>query len=497
MEEYSEIYIDPEESLKSFLEKVQTVDRKKIIVVIHQRSSIFMGQVNIELINKYAQRAEKELIFITNLKKSQNLLQGVGFEVYSNLEEFKSQEGIAEENNLLVNSQQKKPKLKSKSSIFKKMVVLVVFFILSGAVYFYFHLPVVTIKVTPVVKTKQTSKVLTASTQQKEVDFNNLSLALIKKEIKLRTTTKIEASGQKSVGVKYAQGVITFVNNTKEQIVIPAETMVATRNGIKYKTMSQAVVPKLQVDKMMGVVVGAQAGKEEVNIRALEKGKAANVSKGRIVEFVTKSYPVKLVNPEATTGGKNKLVKQITAQDIDQGLIAAEQNLDQQSKQELADKFGAEMIFFKDHVQLKKSQFEPQNKAAELGSYLTIKGKTTAVGWAVNKNQLKDLVFAAYHQQLGTKFALQSEKIKIKSIKIEEKKEQQLKLKVVSTGKVMGRLDQVKLIDKILGKKVANVKSLLDNMNEVANYKISPNNQVNVPEFKYGVKLIIGEPVKE
>ncbi|MBM7556056.1 baseplate J/gp47 family protein [Halanaerobacter jeridensis] len=499
MKEYSKIYIDPEESLKSFLEKLQGIDEEQIIIIIHQRSSIFIGQVNIELVRKYANRAEKELIFITNIKKVKNLLGGVGFEVYDNLEEFKTDKGVDEpKEDLLVSTKSEQNfKLKSKGNKLVKVFLFLIFSVILGAGYFYFTLPIVTIKVTPVIKDKKVVSNFIADLEEKEVNFRTQQLALIKKEIKLKTTTQVDATGEKSVGVEYATGVVTFINNTKEEIIIPAGTVIATRNGIKYKTLAQAVVPKIEVEKMMGVVVGAQAGKEEVNIRAINKGQTANVSSGRIVEFADKSYAVKLFNPEKTTGGKNKSLKQITAGDIKRALKKAKKELKQKANQELKKKFEAEMIYFAERLKLQGQRLQAQNEAGDLASKVIIHGETNAVAFAIRKSALKDLALADYNQQLGVEFKLYSDKIKIKDMQIKEITDEKLKIKVISTGEVVGTLKQVELIDEILGKKVANVKSLLDNMSEVANYKISPSNQVNLPQFKYGVKLIVVEPVKE
>ena len=498
MKEYSEIYIDPEESLQSFLEKVQEVDDQKLVIIIHQRSSIFIGQVNIELMKKYAQRANKKLIFITNIKKIKNLLVGVGFEVYDDLEIFKKDKKLIETNqNPVVSKDNNALKIKSKSSKLTIIIMCLLICASIGAGVFYFNLPAITVKVTPVLKNKQVLSNLKAEIDTDKLDYVNQKLPLLKKELKLKSTVEVKATGEKSVGVKYAKGVVTFINNNKEKVIIPAGTIITTRNGIKYKTVAKAVVPQLKVEKMMGVVVGAQAGKEEVDIRALYKGEKANVSSGRIVNLVKGSYPVKLVNPEATSGGENRLLSQITKEDLKRGLKKAKHNLDQRVTEDLGKKFGKEMIFFSNQVRLSEPKLQPKSKSGELSRKLVVEGEIEAVGFAIKKKDLKNLVFKLYNNQLGNEFKLYSDKIKIKEIKVSKVAEKYLELQAISSGKVIGNLNQVELIDKILGKKVANVKSLLDNMNEVSNYSINPKNQINLPKFKYGVKLVVIEPPKE
>jgi hypothetical protein len=163
----------------------------------------------------------------------------------------------------------------------------------------------------------------------------------------------------------------------------------------------------------------------------------------------------------------------------------------------LLKKFGAEVFFFKDRIEIEDPKLSPQDEAGDLQEQLTIEGTIKASGVAIKNSDLKDLAFKSYQEQLGTSFELYQDKIKVKQVEIAEVLDEGLKLSVVSRGKIIGKLDQSKLIDGILGKKVANVKNLLDNMNEVSNYSIKPKNQINLPKFKYGVKLIVVEPTKE
>jgi hypothetical protein len=498
MDDYTEVYVDPEESLKSFLTKLQEVEEQRVVIIIHQQASIFSGQVNIGLMKKYAQRANKELIFITNIKKIKNLLAGEEFEIYDDLEEFQRENQLVEQKQAdQAITGKEAPKIKSESSKLKKVLFFLLLSVIAAGGWFYYKLPAITVKVEPALITKQIDSNLIADLSQSELDFDNLRLPLIRKEVKLKTTTQVQASGKQTVGVEYARGVVTLINNQKEEIVIPKGTVVATRNGIKYKILYKTVVPKMEVEKMMDVVVGANAGKAEANIRALQKGQAGNVSSGRIVKFVDSSYPLKLVNPEATTGGKSESLSQINKEDIERGLGKAKTKLEELAKEELLKKFGAEVFFFKDRIEIEDPKLSPQDEAGDLQEQLTIEGTIKASGVAIKNSDLKDLAFKSYQEQLGTSFELYQDKIKVKQVEIAEVLDEGLKLSVVSRGKIIGKLDQSKLIDGILGKKVANVKNLLDNMNEVSNYSIKPKNQINLPKFKYGVKLIVVEPTKE
>ncbi|WP_018249771.1 baseplate J/gp47 family protein [Orenia marismortui] len=496
MEKYIKIYIDPDEPLSSFLKKIKSAKVDKVVVIVHRNSPVFVGQVNVELIKNYAKKAGKNLVFITKTKKIKKVLTKVGFEVYSKLSDFENNlgdGGIQEEEreSLLTLDEYSNARKKSKKSHRNKAIMTIALSLLLIGVWIYFAFPVITVELRPTIKEKTLISQIKAVEELETVDWHNSLLPLIKNEVNLEEDMVFETTGNKKVGVDWATGVLTLINSNRKDVTIPQGTIVATRNNIRFKTSKKVVVPQAQVEKFMDMVVGVKAGQAEVDIIALNKGEYSNVSKGRIVDFVNKEYPVDIVNPEATSGGKSKSVKVVAQKDINQGLKNARKMIISKAEDKLQSRFNSDLIFFKDDIKYDNPTLQAENSLGEMTNKLRIKAKVKISGFAVEKEGLKKLIFKLYKDSLKDRFNLKTPQITIKDINIEQITDDTITFKVKSIGQVVGKINKEEIINQIVGKKVTEARKLLDNMLEVNSYEISPVNQVNLPQFKYGINLII------
>ncbi|GAB6099149.1 hypothetical protein JCM16358_10280 [Halanaerocella petrolearia] len=500
LEDYSKIYIDPEESLNALLEKIKTDPKDKLVIIIHDSSAIFSGQINIKLIKNYADRVEKELIFITNIDKTRNLLINSGFDVYSDLSVFENNqlptvESAASQEGQIIAVADKDSE--QRKSIMKRLTLLLTLFLVAGGVWFYFALPFITVEITPILKDKIVVNQITGVTKATNIDIQNKTIPLINKAVEVEKKTKVQATGSKKMGVARATGVLTLINNQRKDIKIPRGTVVSTRNGVQFRTLKQVTVPEAQVNKFMDMVVGMKAGKAEVNIEAIHKGVVGNISRARIVKFAKESYPVKIVNPEPTEGGKDRLVSVITRNDIERALKKAKADLSVKGRKRLIDKFGSNLIYFKDNIEFSKPVLKPNREVGDLAQELSVVGRIKAKSFAVKKEGLKDLVFKLYKRELGSKYKLKSSQIAIKEIEVEDINPKKVRFKIKTKGQVTGSIDKEKIIKQLRGKKAVVAKKLLKKEEEIADYQIEPDNQVNLPEFKFGIDLVIKEPLRE
>jgi hypothetical protein len=498
LENYIKLYIDPDEPLNSFLDKIKSAEEDKVVVIVHRKSPIFVGQVNIELIKKYAKEAEKELIFITNNKKIKNILSRVGFEVYSKVKEFEDNQdeevediNESERESLFTLDQYSTAKRKSKKRRKLKKGLFFATALLAAIIWVYFAFPVITVEIQPTIKDKVLVSQIRALENLPTIDWATSTIPLIKKEVNLEEELVFQSTATKEIGVKKATGVLTLINSNRKNITIPAGTLVSTRNGVKFKTKDKVVVPSSKLEKFMDVVVGVDAGRAEVNIEALYKGVHGNISKGRIVNFVNKDYPVKIVNPEATYGGQNQLVKVVSQADLENALSQTRDKLLQRAKEDLKNKFDSNLIFFKDEIKVAEPKLYTNNKVGEITNELVVKGEVKITGFAVEKEGLKSLVFKLYKDSLEDKFVLNRPQITIKEVKIDKVAQNEINFRVKSMGQVVGKINKEYIVNQILGKRVEEAKALMDSMLEIDSYQIKPVNQVNLPQFKYGINLVV------
>lgn len=487
--EYSELYVDPDISLNSLLQRIETESADKLVIIIHQESFIFTGQVNIELIKKYAQQAEKELIFITQIKKIKNLLVDSGFKVYSSLEQFEEQADNRETTE--VKKQNFAPSLQgsTEAGIFKKVFPVLMLILILGGVWFYFWFPPVTIQISPITKKKTVVNQVKGKEGLDQVNWQQKSLPLIKKQVEVDQEVKVPVTGEKKIGIRRSTGQLTLINKRQQPVVIPAGTRVLAKNGVKFETLHKITVPAAEVDKLMDKVVSSKAGKATTKIEAVKKGSQGNIAEGKITKWGAETYPVELVNLTPVTGGKDRVVKIVTNKDVSRGLKTAKENLKKLAREKLRNKIAEDRIFFEQNIRVTNQDFAVQTEPGTTAEQAVIKGKIKAVGFGLQKEGLKDLVFKLYKENLDSQFKLQDSGITITGIELVTINSNQVTFKVKTSGRVIGKIDKQQIIKQLIGKEVAAAKKLLNKLPVVETYTIKPANQVNLPDFEFGLNL--------
>ncbi|WP_027340184.1 baseplate J/gp47 family protein [Halonatronum saccharophilum] len=503
MESYKKIYMDPDEPLNALLNKIKGEQGDGLIIIIHKQSPIFSGQINIELIKKYSQRCNKELIFITNIKKIENILLKAGFKVYAKLEDIKAEslreqdkEGKNKETPLdkLKGSKfQKRSKKRKKRGgrLKNKLILFFAFFILATLSWVYFALANIEVEVAPVSKEMSLiSEIIAVNNSEiKDKSLNNIDL--IEQEVNFRKDISIETTGARTIGYKSARGIITIINDEREEVRIPKGTLVATRNGTRFRTLRGVVVPAARVERFMDVVIGIEAGRNEVEIEAVEKGAVANVSPGRITEFVNSSYSVRIINSEPTRGGEDRKVRVVSDEDLERALEKARRESLTEAEEKLVASFGPSLIFFKDNFNVSSQSFNARGRVGDIRDELVVESKVKINGFAIEKEGLKDLVFKLYNEGLKGEFILNNPQISIRDLRVDKVEDGRVEFVVESTGLVQGNIDSDIIIDKIVGKSVEDAKELLDGMSQIESYRIRPDNQVNLPQFRFGINLTV------
>ena len=115
---------------------------------------------------------------------------------------------------------------------------------------------------------------------------------------------------------------------------IPAGSVVSTNAGVRFRTNSSVTVPKAD---LVGLTVFP--GRITVGVTALAAGLAANVEPNTIVIVPKGEDPqaLKVVNPDATTGGSHQEFPKIVQADIDAALKKLSTALDAQFQTQLSD----------------------------------------------------------------------------------------------------------------------------------------------------------------
>ncbi len=123
-----------------------------------------------------------------------------------------------------------------------------------------------------------------------------------------------KATGERQEPIK-AKGAARFTNRFTQETRVAKGTVVRTRDGVRFQTMEEKVIPRSSLDILPPFV---KFGTVDIAIEALDAGAAGNVSANTITIADRDDYAVS--NPQATTGGEIKKFAVITGSDY--GLAA-------------------------------------------------------------------------------------------------------------------------------------------------------------------------------
>lgn len=371
------IYIDIDDEITAIVDKLNASKHNIVALVLPKRSAVLQSIVNMKLLKRSADEANKRLVLITSEQGLLPLAGAVGVYTAKNLQskpeippppaspteddelleteeaepEINPESTIGEltegdeavfesdaptEVKLNKDSQPPKPKKNKKNTVpnfdlFRKKVIIGVIAVVGLMVLAYWALFMAP-KAAIIIKTQ-------ASTANRTIEFNTSTTAqnldtnksiMPAKEVESSKTDvqKATATGQKDLGTKATGTVTLSVSCSSGTPTIPAGTGVST-GGLTFITNQTVTVASFPVDGckfQKNVDVTAQANGDQYNIAS---GKTLTVA-----GFAT----VTAKNEDAFTGGTTKIAKVVSQQDIDsakQKLIDTSAEVKTQLQQQL------------------------------------------------------------------------------------------------------------------------------------------------------------------
>ncbi len=190
--------------------------------------------------------------------------------------------------------------------------------VLVGGVAAYVVLPSVSIVVTPRVEDLALPAItVTADPGAIEPDVAGRVVPAVVVPLEVTVSEFFPVTG-KRVEEETANGVVRFANlDFLRSNTIPAGSIVSTNAGVRFRTAKEVTVPRAD---LVGLTVFP--GRINVNVTAVEPGTAGNVEPNAIVIVPQGKDPqaLKVVNPNATTGGTHEEFPQVAQEDVDGAL---------------------------------------------------------------------------------------------------------------------------------------------------------------------------------
>lgn len=380
------IYIDTEDDITSIIEKVKASGEKIIALVPPKRVGVLQSAVNLKLLQKSAQTADKRIVLITHDKALTSLAAGISIPVAKNLQsrpelaavaepevddgedvingedlpvgdlektstpsavdpedEIKLPDDLAEASPKSKTTGPKKskgkkagPKVPNFNTFRKKLflmigagILLLVFLI--WAIWFAPH-------ATVNVKAKTTTESINFPVGLNVNGTTDAKAKVIKpavEQIKKTSSADFSATGKKDIGTK-ATGTVTISNcDTFESFSLPAGTAVSS-NGLNFLTASTVTIPGAKGSFSSGCT---KAGTASVSVQAQNMGEEYNVSGGSNFTVAGQSSRVSGNNPNSFSGGSKRTINVVSDGDIATAQTKLIAQNGEAGRTELTDKF--------------------------------------------------------------------------------------------------------------------------------------------------------------
>ena len=386
------IYIDVEDDITAIISKVKASKEKIVALVPPKRVGVLQSAVNLRLLSRSAEQSKKRLVLITNNHALMSLAASAQLPVAKNLQskpelaeitalEVDDEDEVIDGNDLPVGEHARqagdddtaevlaaapavssasltppsplattdvKPKSRSKSgakvpnfNTFRKKLILGIVggvLLIAFLVWAIFFAP----RATVVVSAKTDDSSINATVNAGKSLKTNLDKNTIKAVVSEKEEDKsvdFAATGNKNIGKK-ASATIDYTNNSQSAASVPAGTRLSTGDGLVFVTTESVSVPAGTVScnpfPNCSGVPGSASGEAE----AAEGGAKYNGADGGLSGTPSS---IEAEFSSAASGGTDKIVKVVTASDVQNAKEALVEGESESIESELKSGFKGEV----------------------------------------------------------------------------------------------------------------------------------------------------------
>lgn len=496
------IYIDIEDDITAIIGRVKNAAAPIVALVPPKRVGVLQSTVNLKLLQRAAETSKRRIVLITNDQALIGLAAGLSIPIAKNLQskpEIASIPALEADDEDVINGEElpvgdlaatasdddapveetpkaadkpdtaKKVKIPNFDSFRKKLFifgglgVLLVGFLV-WAVFFAPAAKIVIASRTNVINISKTLQLQSNAA----LDANQGVLPIITNQTKKSVSVDFEATGKKEVGEK-ATGTVKLSKQSLSSTTIPAGTTLTSSSGIAFQTDAAATIPASTVGG--SCFPTACPGTVNVQVSALNQGTNANGASGSL----DGPSGVSAVFVGATSGGTDKTVTVVSADDV----AKAREQLKAQDantvKTELKKLFGADQIVIEEGFIVEAA--DPVSTPAVNSEATTAKltAETTYILIGIRRADLR----AVYDAYLNTQLKGDS------SQKIYEsgdnatqfsqftKTDDGYSVRATAVAQVGPNINDAELVEQIKGKRVGEVRQLVEAIQGVKNVDVS------------------------
>ncbi|MBI3749685.1 MAG: baseplate J/gp47 family protein [Chloroflexi bacterium] len=334
--------------------------------------------------------------------------------------------------------------------------------VLVGGVGAYVLLPSATIVVTPRPEAlSPLTLTIRADPAATQADPATLVVPAVTVPIDVSVTDTFQATGKRVEETK-ATGQVRFSNlDFLRTNTVPGGSIVSTGAGVKFRTNSTVTVPKAD---LVGLTVFP--GRATVGVTAVDAGLAGNVEPNTIVIVPKGEDPqaLKVVNPDATGGGKHDEFPKVAQADVDAALKQLGTALDAAFKDRLTDPSiaGTGSTVFRDTAVLGKAtpDVDPATLVDKEITAFQLGLSATGTVVTVDESPIASLAEQRFRSSVTAGYQLVAGSIKV-DVGAATVTGQVVSFPATATGQQIATLDPAELRRLAMGKSLADARAAL------------------------------------
>lgn len=528
----NKIRLNPDLKIEQLVKELINIADKRVIIEALDDVTVLKNEINLRLLKFYAEEEDKEIIIKSGDNSLLSMAQRLGISTLKEIElDITQNRAIPQDtipqdkpntlgkktnqdtdfaSNLPGPFEEGKKEVAAAPEFQKSLrkgasrysghwatAVLVLLFTLGLALWWFF----------------QPKAVVTVFPKFQELDFNAPAKIgnvfkdedIFKGEIPARILVREDnipvqsiATGKKVVGFTPSTGKVVLVNSTNQPVVIPKGTAMIARNGLRFLTNQDVLVPQKSVKMESGIEVATVNGRAEVEITAEKKGIAGNQPAKSITRIDGKFQRfLKVTNPTPTSNGTDKKVSVVTLEDVKKAEAEARRQMELVGRETVTAWIGDQYLYLPDLVKLEVLKISyNQNIGAEsdlLQTTLEYRITVLAPAWTgINKYLSKQL-----DRNLPPFFQATSHKVELLSAKVIAAGNSSAKLVLEGRGKIRGVLNPKKIKTLIKGKSLEDAKTVLLAQNEIAGVRIAiSGDSAKLPGYAFQIRVLIPSGVR-
>ena len=307
--------------------------------------------------------------------------------------------------------------------------------------------------------------------------------------LEVRTVT----TGSKFVGVTAATGRLSLINPTNQPIVVPKQSTVIAKTGMRFFTDQDVMVPKKSTNYRRGVPIGENYGQAEVAITAAQKGSAGNLPAKAINRIDGKMLRfLQVTNLVPTSNGTDKQIAVVTLEDVKKGEAEAKRQLELVGPGELSSLITKDFLFLPELVQCETVRLEDTPEIGAEGDELRTVLEYRVTTLAPPVAELSKLLSYHFEKGIPSNFQSSRRKLELVSTKVITTGRQSASIQLIGRGYIKGILNADRIRQWIKGKTILEAKEELTRRNEISDFKIDvAGGGTQLPVFAFQIKVLL------